>query len=108
MPFQNLGKSLDYITQQEASTTTVSLITLILINLRKTHLATTSEDSEVIEAFKTAVNERLDAFYPRKSAPLSDLLLIAGLTDPRVRTQVHEYEPQSVTLLREKVSTHSF
>ncbi|KAH9280187.1 hypothetical protein ECG_06139 [Echinococcus granulosus] len=99
----NLGRSFDDVKQQAASCATVSLITQILINLRKTHLATTSEDSEVIEAFKTAVNERLDVFYPRKPNSLSDLLLIAGLTDPRVRTRVHEFAPQSVNLLKEKV-----
>lgn len=74
------------------------------MNLRKTYLAPSVEDSEVLKAFKEAINERLDDFYPRKPSTLLDLLLISGLSDPRVRSRVLEAAPQSVSLLKEKVS----
>ncbi|VDL18605.1 unnamed protein product [Hymenolepis diminuta] len=95
---ESFGKCLDFIQQQESSSRTASLIAPINIDLRKTHLSTSSEDSGVIKAFKTTVIECLDGFYSSLNT-----LLIAGLIDPRVRAQILEAAPHSVQLLKEKV-----
>ncbi|VDN97489.1 unnamed protein product [Rodentolepis nana] len=94
----SFGKCLDFIQQQEFSNRTASLIASINIELRKTHLSPSPEDSGVIKAFKTTVIECLDSFYSSLNT-----LLIAGLLDPRVRAQILEGAPHSVQMLKEKV-----
>lgn len=101
LSLKTLANLVELIQQQESSNRTVSLLTSILIDLKRIHLIINPDDSGTIKSFKTAVVEYFDAQY---SAVTSDTLLIAGLLDPRIRSRILEtVAPHAVNLLKKKV-----
>uniref|UniRef100_A0A5K3F7K6 BED-type domain-containing protein n=1 Tax=Mesocestoides corti TaxID=53468 RepID=A0A5K3F7K6_MESCO len=101
----NLNQTLEFIREKDV-VLTASMIWPILTNLRETHLACTDDDhghSDVVKAFKEEVAGGLDNFFPKQSSPVSDLLQIASLIDPRFKERIQEAEPNTVKLLKAKV-----
>lgn len=94
---------MDFVRQQREGQSTISLIAPIIFNLQRSPFSVTPEDSATIRDFKASIIEAMQKTYQRGSTATYEHLILASITDPRMRCRIVELAPESVGLLMRKV-----